>query len=145
MFLLTMLPGFVFPLLITLGTILFLASLFLTQFPFISQYGIPLKFVAVLILTFGVFFEGAKLNQVEWELKVAEAEKQVLESNAKAEEATRKLAEELAKKDKEILVNKSYYKKKLKDLAGQLDKQCKIDQPVIDILNNAAANAKEPK
>jgi len=109
--------------------------------PFISNYAKPIQLVLVASLAFGVFVEGGMSNQKEWELKVAKAELQIAEAKAEAETANLKLAEEIAKKDKQIVVNTAVYKKRLKDLSEKLNKQCVIDNQVIDVLNDAALNA----
>lgn len=140
MWILSFMPDMAFHIIVLVSILGIIATFIFSFIPFISNYAKPIQLVLIVTLAFGIFFEGALSNQKEWELKVAKAELEVAEAKAAAETANVKLAEEIAKKDKQIVVNTAIYKKRLKDLSEKLNKQCVVDNEVIDVLNNAALN-----
>ena len=141
MWILTILPDAAFHAIVLISIFGIIATFIFSFIPFINNYAKPIQLVLIAALAFGVYFEGAISNQKEWRIKLAEAELAIAEVKAEAESANVKLAEEIAKKDKQIVINTAIYKKKLKDLSEKLNKQCVIDNEVIDVLNSAALNA----
>ena len=145
MFLLSIIPDFVIHLLVLVGVLGMIASFFFEFIPFVSQYKLPIKIISIIVLVFGVYFEGGIANDQRWQLKVSEAQQQVLKAEAQAEEANRKLVESLLKRDQDIKYITQSNVKKLKELSSQLDQQCKVSPQVVDVLNNAAKNRKDAK
>lgn len=145
MFLLSIIPDFVIHLLVLVGVLGMIASFFFEFIPFVSQYKLPIKIISIIVLVFGVYFEGGIANDQRWQLKVSEAQQQVLKAEAQAEEANRKLVEGLLKRDQAIKYITQSNVKKLKELSSQLDQQCKVSPQVVDVLNNAAKNRKDAK
>lgn len=143
MWILSFVPDAVFHSIVLISIFGIIATFVFSFIPFISNYTKPIQLVLIVALAFGIFYEGAISNEKSWMLKVAKTEQAIAEARAEAESANVKLAEEIAKKDKQIVINTTSYKKRLRDLSEKLNKQCIIDNQVIDVLNNAALNKKE--
>lgn len=143
MWLLNILPDFIIHLSVVAGVLGLVASFFLGFIPFVLQYKLPIQVISIIVLVFGIYFEGGIANENVWKLRVAEAQQQAIESKAQAEVANRKLTETLSKRDKDIreATNNNLYK--LRELSNQINKQCVVDNSVVSLLNNAAANRKE--
>lgn len=142
MWILDILPAWVFHLTVLIGIAGVLASWVLTFIPFVSSYKLTIQVASILLLVIGVYAEGGLSNQMKWELRVADAEKKVLIAEAKAEEATRKLTEAILKNEKEIKEITTSNLNQLRSISAKIDKQCRIDADAINILNNAAKNKK---
>jgi hypothetical protein len=89
MWVLNWLPDIVFHLLLALGLLALVASwiirlLPVKLIPLAMQYRIPLQIAGVVLIVLGVWYEGGIAKDAEWKVKVAEAEKKVLEVEAKS-------------------------------------------------------------
>lgn len=142
MWVLDFLPSWLIHLTVLAGIAGVLASWVLKSLPFIQTYQLTIQVLSILLLVFGIYFEGGLSNQTKWELRVSEAEKKVLVAEAKAEEANRKLVEAVLKNEKEIKEITTSNINQLKTISAKIDKQCTIDNDTISILNNAAKNKK---
>lgn len=142
MWIVDILPAWVFHLTVLIGIAGVLASWVLTFIPFVSTYRLTIQVAATVLLAFGIYAEGGLSNQMKWELRVIEAEKKVLVAEAKAEEVTRKLTEAILKNEKEIKEITTSNLNQLRAISAKIDQQCRIDTDAINILNNAAKNKK---
>ena len=70
------------------------------------------------------------------ELKISRAETQAAEANTR-------LAEQILKENARIKDLTETNKRRLKELADQLNQQCRIDQNVINVINDAAKSRRE--
>lgn len=141
-FLLSILPDFVFHLIVLIGVAGVIIANFFGAIPFVSIYKTPIQIVAIIILTFGVYFEGGLATQKEWELKVAEAEKKALQKQAASAETNTKIQYVYVEKTKYIRdVEKSAVEQVAKK-AEVIDSKCVITPDVTTILNAAARNQK---
>lgn len=138
MWLLNFLPDFIFDLLMLLGVLGIAASLVLKSIPIISKYNIPILVVSILITVIAAWYNGAiakdteyKLAIEEMKLKVAESEKLAAEANAQIEYIFIDRIQPI--KDVQVVVQE-----KIKNVAVNIDDNCKITVDTIDILNSAA-------
>lgn len=148
MFILSILPDWVFHAITLAGVIGLIAGFLLSFIPFIKQYKLIIQVVAILLLVSGIFMEGALLNEQTWKLRVAEVEKQIAEAEAKS-------AKENTKIVTKILTKKEYIKTRGKDIIQYVDREivkydskfapggaCEIPKEFIKAHNDAA---EEPK
>ncbi len=142
MWILDWLPAWIFHLTVLIGVGGVLASWVLSFVPVIILYRLPIQVLSIIILVFGVYAEGGLSNQQKWELRVSEVEKKVLVAEIKAEEATRKLVEVILNNEKNIKEITTSNLTQLRSISSKIDKQCKVDNEAINILNNAAKNKK---
>ena len=145
MWLLNFLPDFVFHLMLLVGLVAIGASFVLQFVPFVSQYKLPIQVAGIILTVVAVWYEGGIAKDAEYKIRIAEMELKISKAETAAAEANTKLAEQILKEQARIKDITETNKKRLKDLADQLNKQCSVDQAVIDVLNDAAKNRKEPK
>lgn len=138
MWLLNFLPNFIFDLLMLIGVLGVAASLILKSIPFISKYNIPILIASIFITTIAAWYNGAIAKDIEYKLaiedmklKVAESEKQAAEANAQIEYIFIDRIQPI--KDVQVVVQE-----KIKNVAVNIDDNCKITIDTIDILNSAA-------
>ena len=118
----------------------FLLSGVLVHFPAIGVYAKFLKPVAGVLTLACVFMYGGAGVQAMWEEKVRIAQEVADRKAKESEEFSNKLDEERKKKQK---VRVEYYNTVKTEIQVQkefIDKDCKIDPTVPELLNKAAKN-----
>jgi hypothetical protein len=143
MWALNWLPDFVFHLMLVVGLLAIGASFVLSFIPFVSQYKLPIQVVGIILTVVAVWYEGGIAKDAEYRARIAEMELKISRSETAAAEANTKLAEQILKENARIKDLTETNKKRLKTLADQLNRQCSVEQAVIDVLNDAAQNRKE--
>ena len=143
MWILNWLPDFVFHLMLIVGLLALVASFVLSFIPFVSQYKLPIQVAGIILTVLAVWYEGGIAKDAEYKIRIAEMQLKISRSETAAAEANTKLAEQILKEQARIKDITETNKKRLKDLADQLNKQCSVDQAVINVLNDAAKNRKE--
>jgi ABC-type uncharacterized transport system permease subunit len=144
MWILSFTPDWVFHSITLAGIIGIIAGFLLSFIPLVNKYKLSIQVISIVLLTFGIFMEGAILNEQTWKLKVAEMEKQVAEAEAKSQKENVKLVEK-------IVVKKEYIKTRGRDIVKYIDKeivkydtkfmpggQCEIPKEFYKALNDAA-------
>ena len=138
MWILSFIPDAIFHYILVAGALAILASTFLGFIPLISQYKIPVRYVGAALLAIGIFFEGAIYNNNAWvarvkemEAKVALAEEQSKDANAKLEAKTQKTVIQLVEKKR---VLKQYIDREI----VKYDNTCVIPKEFIEVHNKAA-------
>ena len=138
MWILNFLPNFIFDILVLIGILGVVASLILKSIPFISKYNIPILIVSIIIAMIAAWYKGAIAKDIEYKLaieemklKVADSEKRAAEANAQIEYIFIDRIQPI--KDVQVIVQE-----KIKNVAVNIDENCKITVDTIDILNSAA-------
>lgn len=144
MWLLSLLPGIVFDLSVIVGILAIVASFFFNFIPFVSQYKLPIQVVAIALLVFGVFFEGARFNEDSWRLKVADAEKKVLEMQAQSAEANTKLAEKIAENESLRKAKKNETTKIITQVVTKYDNKCELSNAFVQLHDSASQDSVPP-
>lgn len=139
------LPNFLFHLIVIIAILGLLAATFFGFIPLINKYTLPVKVVSIVLLVFGIWFEGAISNNDAWMEKVHALEKKVAESEAKSAAANTVLVSQIAAKNKELADIQNKLKLKIKEAASVMDSQCKVSTYAIDIINEAALGPKGGK
>jgi len=148
MWILTFTPNWVFHLITLVGVAGIIAGFLLAFIPFIRQYKLLIQIISIVLLTFGIFMEGAILNEQTWKLKVAEVEKQLAEAEAKSQKENVKVVTK-------VITKTEYVKSRGKDVVKYIDReitkydtkfapggQCEIPKEFYKAINDAA---EEPK
>lgn len=125
-----------------------IASMFLKVIPFVSTYYIPIRIVGVVLLFFGIFFEGGLYVNQEWSAKVREMQEKVAAAEAKSKEENVKIVEKIVVKQKIIrekgndiikFVDREIVKYDVKFAPGG---QCEIPKEFVEAINRAAKDGK---
>ena len=138
MWLLSLLPNFVYHLLLIFAILAFGASYILKMVPFITTNAFVIRVASALLIVFCTWMEGGIANEAKWaarvaelEIKVAKAEKEAAEANGKIET----VYVDRVKIEKEI---QYVVQTRINKNAAKLDLTCKVDPLAIEILNQAA-------
>lgn len=142
MFLLSILPDFVFHLILFAGLIGLGASFLLKYFPIAYMYKVPVQVVASLMIVLGVYMEGAISNQAWWKQRVAEAEARVAKAEALAAEANGKIEYRIVEKTRVVEVVNQKVQQQIKELATKMDQRCYV-VPEANAIHNDAAQARK--
>ena len=143
MWILNWLPDFVFHLMLLVGVLGLVAGFFLNCIPFFGTNAQAIQVAAILLTVVAVWYEGGIAKDAEYKDRIATMELKISKAETQAVEANARLAEQMLKEQARIKDITESNKKRLQELAGQLNKQCSVNQGVIDILNDAAKNRKE--
>jgi len=146
MWLINFLPNWIFHAILLAGILGLLASFVLKFIPFFSIYNLPIQVSAILLIVFGVWFEGAISNQAEWEAKIAELQIKVAKAEAKGQETNVQIITKTVKKLELV-------KTRGDDIINYVDREvvkdrevikfvevCPIPQIIINTHNTAALN-----
>lgn len=138
MWLLSLLPDWVYHLLLLLS-VLAIGSTYVIKFvPFISQYSLPIKVISSLVLIFSVWMEGGIVNETKWKTRVQELETKVAEAEKKSLETNTVI--ETVYVDRIKVVKEIQYanERDIRNSSVDLDKNCVISPQAVDILNSSA-------
>jgi hypothetical protein len=124
------------------GLVGYLANIFLKNIPIIKQYSVPLKIISIVLVVLGIFFEGSLMTEKSWRAKVEELEQKIAIAEVKSNETNTKI--ETVYVDRIETVKEIQYVtlKNIRSNSAAMDKDCKIEKNVIDLLNNSARGVK---
>jgi hypothetical protein len=111
MWILNILPDWIFHLIVIIGLLGLLGSFFFGFIPFFGRYTLPIKIVSIVLLIIGVWFEGGISNNNAWLEKIHALEKKIAEAEVKSAQANTKLVSQIAEKNKEIASSSGKFKK----------------------------------
>jgi hypothetical protein len=137
MWILKILPDFVFHLIFLLGILGLAASFVLKFVPFISQYQMPIQVAASILIIVGAYMEGGISDNAAWEAKVADLKLQVARAEAASADANAKLTQTLADNRAKIVAAQSRTKQNIQKNARAIDKECKLNDISIQLYNQA--------
>jgi hypothetical protein len=141
MWILNWLPDFVFHGMVIIGLFGVLASTFFSFIPFISLYTKPIQIISIVVLVFGIWFEGAISNNNSWLLKVKELETKVAQAEAKSAKANTVLVEKILEKDKIIKDIKNENKNAI---TKYVTDECKLSNAAVILHNSSSQNELPP-
>lgn len=102
MWLLSLFPSWFAFMLIVLGVLSVLASMFLNRIPAVSIYNSFLRYGGTLVLFLGVYMAGIAANEAKWQDRIKEMEEQVKVAEQKAKEANESVRTEVVEKTKVV-------------------------------------------
>lgn len=142
MWIVQILPNWVFHTLLVLGILGTTAGFVLGMIPVIKQYLIPIRVISIITLFLALFLEGALLDDQVWQLRVKEVEAKLAQAEAEAAKAntqlTEKAGEKVAKQKEKTLVVKQYITREV----TKYDNQCVIPNEFVKAHNDATERAK---
>lgn len=144
MWILTVLPNTAFHAILLTGVVGIISGFLLSFIPLINKYKLPIQVISLLLLSFGLFMEGAISNEQVWKLRVAEVETKLAQAAAKS-------AKENTKIVTKIITKKEYIKTRGRDIVKYVDKEvvkydvkfapggaCEIPKEFVKAINDAA-------
>ena len=91
MWLLSLLPDWVYHLITIAGVLGLIAAWVLKFIPFVSTYRLPIQVGSVIAVLFGVWMEGGIVNEAKWQARVKELEEKVAIAEAQSKETNTKI------------------------------------------------------
>jgi len=138
MWLLSLIPDFVYHLLLLASIVAFGACYILKMIPFISANVEIIRVISVVVMIFSVWMEGGIANEAKWKARVAELEIKVAKAEKAAAEANGKIETVYVDRVKVVKEIQYVVQNRITKNAAKLDLTCKVDPLAIDILNQAA-------
>jgi len=138
MFLLDIVPNFVFHLIVIIGILGVIVSEFFRFLPFINLYSIPIKIISIILLVIGVWFEGTINSNESWKQKVSELEIKIANAAVISAEANLKIQENLNEKT-EVITNKK--NETIKEITKYVHNDCNISNVAISLHDSSSQNA----
>ena len=142
MWIVEFLPNWVFHLILLACIVGTTAGFVLGMIPVIKQYIIPIRVISIILVVFGLFLEGALLDNQTWQLRVKEVEAKLAIAEAESAKANNKITEKSniqnnKQKEKTVIV-KQYIDREVK----RYDNQCVIPNEFVKAHNDSAERAK---
>ncbi len=142
MWIVQILPDWVFHTLLVIGILGTTAGFVLGMIPIINKYLIPIRTISIITLFLAVFLEGALLDDQVWQLRVKEVEAKLAKAEAESAKAntdlTEKAGAKVAKQKEKTLVVKQYITREV----TKYDNQCVIPNEFVKAHNDATERAK---
>jgi hypothetical protein len=139
-----LLPAWVWPALLIIGSLAVLASFVLGFIPVIKNYKLPIQVGGILAVAISVWFLGAASNEEKWQVKIKELEAQVKKAEEQSKETNIKVETKIVEKTK-IIKEKAKTQIEYVDRVVTQDKeiikyieQCPVPKIIIDEHNKAA-------
>lgn len=146
MWILDLIPTWIWTLLLTAGCSALLAARVLKFIPVISLYKLPIQIGGILAIIVSIWFLGSASNEEKWQARVKEVEAKLAKAEAKSQEENIKIITKVVKKlelvrtrgedvikyiDREVVKDKEVIK---------FVENCPIPQVIINTHNAAALN-----
>ncbi len=146
MWLLSFLPdgllAFIVHALFGIGLLATVAGFFASKIPFISNYVIPFRVIAGVLLIAGIYFEGGLTNEMRWRAKVAELEAKLKLAEEQSKVVNTEIVVKYKDRVKVVTETQVVIQEKIKEVEKIIDAKCEVAPEAIDILNSAAKNQK---
>jgi len=110
----------------------------------LHPYKLVLQIVGLILLVAGAYFKGGYGVEEEWRAKVAALQAKVDAAAVQSQQANVQIQTKIVTKIKTIHDTKVVTQQVIKEVATEIDKECKVDADAITILN-AAARGEKPK
>ena len=144
MWILSVLPDWVFHLTLIVGVLGIVAGFVLGMIPAVKQYVLPIRVISLLVFSLALYLEGGLADYNAWQLKVKELEVKLAEAQTKSAKENTKIVEKVVKKTE-------YIKLRGQDIIKYVDRdivkydtkfapggQCEIPKEFITLHNKAA-------
>jgi hypothetical protein len=148
MFILSILPEWIFHAITIAGILGTVVGFVLGMIPVIKTYIIPIRVISLLLLSFGLYLEGGLADYKVWEARVKEVEAKLAEAEVQSAKENTKIVEKVVTKTQVV-------KTRGKDIVRYVDREiikydekfskggiCEIPQEFIKAHNDAAEAVK---
>ena len=129
MWILTILPDWVFHAILAAGVLGTIAGFVLGMIPFIKPYIIPIRVISLLVLSIGLYLEGGMADSAIWQARVKEVEAKVAVAEAKSQEKNVEIVTVIAEKTKVI-------RERGQTITKYIEKEVPVDKEVIKFVEN---------
>ena len=106
--------------------------------PFLAPYYQALRAISVIFLIAGIYLEGGYATEMAWRERVREMESRVAAAEKEALEANARLEKKIKEKTKVIQGRQVVVKQYIDREVTRYDNQCRIPEPFVRAHNDAA-------
>ena len=145
MWILKLLPDFVFYIILGIGVLGFLATHLLRYIPIpqIYMYKATIQIVSVLLIILGTFMSGAIYDNNSWLTRVKEMEEKVAKAEQEAKDANEKIDQQVAEVKEKIVEKQVVLKQYVDREIVKYDNTCVIPKEFIDVYNKATDDVRK--
>lgn len=133
----TYLPNFLVHSFLIIGVLCFIIS----SLPLIIPNKIIIKYTSIFLIVLGIFLEGGKTVNDEYLERAKEWNHKIELAELKAEEINSQIQYIYLDRIQVVKDTQVIVRDRIRDIAVNVDEDCKINKDVIDILNFAGKNA----
>ena len=152
MWILSILPDWVFHLMLAVGVAGTIAGFVLGMIPVVKTYIIPIRIISLLVLSIALYLEGGLADNLIWKARVAELEVKVAQAEAKSQEQNTIIVEKIVIKTKKIRGKKKtiieYIDREVvknQDVIKYVEMCPAVPEPILKAINDAAKMRNEVK
>ena len=140
LFLFGILPEFFIHALVFLGIFGYIISLI--NIPLVLPYSKFLRPISIAIFLLGVYLEGGLAVTKDYERKLQEWQGKITLAEIQAKEASGKIEYVIQEKVQVVKDTQVVIQEKIRDVAVNIDRECRITEDTVNILNQAARERK---
>lgn len=140
MWILSVLPDWVFHLILTVGVVGLILGFFLGFIPFVKKYKLPIQIISITFFSLGLYLEGGLADYKEWQARVSEMEQKVAEAAAKSEKTNTQVVTKVITKNQVIKEKGDEVIKYVDREIVKYDNTCPVPKEVVNAVNAAAQN-----
>lgn len=143
MYILSILPNWIIHLTLLLGILGVIFGFVLSFIPFVGQYKFPIQVISLLVLSVGVYLEGALSNNDAWKYKTSEMQEKILTLEKKIAQSDTKIIEKVITKTQIIRENSTGLKNEINQNLGKDDDrfspkgQCELPKEFFRVYNES--------
>ena len=142
MWILNVLPDYVFHIITIIGVLGIIFAPFMGVIPFVSKYKLPVQLISMIILLFGAFMEGAILSENAWQSKVKELEVKLAKAEAESQKENVKIVEKIVTKTRIIREREQQINQYIDSELTKYDSQCMIPKEFVKVHNDSIGSLK---
>lgn len=115
---------------------------FASKLPIITTYGQAIKLISGILLITGIYFEGGLSTEKIWRDKVTKLELQIKASEEQSKLVNSQIKTVYVDKIKTVKEVEYIVQEKIKEVEKTVNKDCIVNDDMINILNLAVSNKK---
>ena len=139
MWLLSWIPNIIYHVILTLSVLAFLCFSLIPAASVLGNYRGGLKLIAVLVIIPCIYVEGKIAKEQEFQQKLDQLSAELADEQKKSAQVTANVQYIYVDRVKTVKDVQVVYKDRIKTIAAEIDKSCRVDPKVIDLLNSAAS------
>ena len=125
-----------------IGFLLILVSWFIYFIPLINRYRWPVQVIGVLVFGLGAYLSGGYGTEMMWRARVAELQDKIKTAEEQSQKTNTIIQEKIVYRNRVIEKNTVQYVDRVREIAKEVDAQCKVDPRIVQAINQAS---EEPK
>lgn len=140
MWILSVLPDWVFHLILSVGVVGLIAGFFLGFIPLVRTYKLAIQIVSLLVFSLGLYLEGGLADNAEWQARTKEMEVKVAQAEVKSEKVNVKVVTKVVKQLELVREKGNDVIQYVDREVVKYDNTCPVPSEVVKAVNAAALN-----